>query len=266
MRPIFSSERLLAGFANQPPFLFCGGSSDTIATALATDNEALAPDGWPMDRAERTELLKRGWRAFTRVADSNGIPDRDDMIRIHRAMFPSLPDPIPVATRDRKQVRDDLDAGNALSIALRLSALPAASKWRQYTSADHQAVIWDRDNATVRRMDPMHAHSNTYRGERLVLDQGLDAAEAIEDGLILYWLYPIGGWTRERLRTQELRQDKRALVLEVAAKDKRIARLKAELEACQDGTPQPGPTPESVWERSHVEAIAFHEQKRVEGP
>ncbi len=216
IRPMFDSERLLEGFDGQPPFKACGISAGVTGTNLATTNEASIIRGWPMGKALRTARLKTGWRAFEKVHDSNGIPDTDDAIRIHRAMFPTLPDPIQVQTRDRKLVRHHLDEGNALSMAFRLSALPARSGWRQYTSADHQMTMWDLVNAKVTRQDPMHPHSDKYRGERLSLDEGLDAAEAIENGLILYWLYPIGRWTQARLRTLELQEDNQNLAAKVA--------------------------------------------------
>ena len=204
---MFDSETLLRDFDGQPPYKFCGGSSYITATNLATTNEASIVRGWPMGKAVRVARMKRGWRAFEKRADSNGIPDQDDAIRIHKAMFPGLPEPRPIATQDRALVRNHLEQGGALSMAFRLSALPVRSRWRQYTSADHQATIWDLDHGRVTRQDPMHPHSNTYRGEKLSLDEGLDAAEAIENGTILYWLYPIGGWTQQRLRTTEFREE-----------------------------------------------------------
>ena len=87
--------------------------------------------------------------------------------------------------------------------------------------------MWDRDGGTVRRQDPMHPHSNTYRGERVPLREVEIAAKAIEDGDILYWLYPIGGWTAEVLKAATLRTELRELRTTVARRDRRIARSRA---------------------------------------
>ncbi len=206
VKPWFWSERLLEGFGGQPPFKGCGISADTTGTTLATDNEAaLNGAGRFKSKAQRTEDLRTGWRAFTRVADSNGIPDTGDMIRIHRAMFPNLPDPDQLHTRDWSEVVDRLDAGFAVSIALRLSVLPASSPLRRYTSADHQFTMYGRKGDRTQRPDPMHVHSDSYVGEWVPLAHVREAAKAIEGGLVLTWLYPIGGWTQAKLRTAQLR-------------------------------------------------------------
>ena len=241
--PYVASEKLLAGFMGQPPFLGCGVSTYWDCAALATDNESAMTRGRPKGKAQRTADLKRGMRAFARVADSNNIPDRDDAARIMKAMFPDLPLPGSVNTRNEAQVREMLDDGFAISIALRLTALPASSPLREYTSADHQVTIHGRKGDRVRRIDPMHDYSLArYIGEMVPLDQVWKAAKAIGGGAILGWAYPIGGWTREKLAEPDLRRalkvsrdetdkalkDKRDLKDEVAALERQIIELEAD--------------------------------------
>jgi hypothetical protein len=209
--PYFASEKLLSGFDGQPPFKGCGLSADWAATALATDNESAFVKGRPKGKAHRTADLKRGWRAFTRVADSNGIPDTGDMGRIHAAMFPGLPQPTAFNTRDFAEVIERLDRDFAISIALRLSALPASSPLRKYTSADHQVTLYGRRGPDTRRIDPMHDHSDKYIGEMVPLAHVKTAARAIEGGLILTWLYPIGGWTAVAAARKDLRDARAAI-------------------------------------------------------
>jgi hypothetical protein len=234
--PYFASEKLLSGFDGQPPFKGCGLSADWAATALATDNESAFVKGRPKGKAHRTADLKRGWRAFTRVADSNGIPDTGDMGRIHAAMFPGLPQPTAFNTRDFAEVIERLDRDFAISIALRLSALPASSPLRKYTSADHQVTLYGRRGPDTRRIDPMHDHSDKYIGEMVPLAHVKTAARAIEGGLILTWLYPIGGWTEAALRTERLRREirdagilVRALESRVENKQREVVDLRAEV-------------------------------------
>jgi hypothetical protein len=84
--PLFPSETLLRGFDGQPPFLGCGIATDLVVSAWGTLGECqIQPNGRPFDTADFTNQLKVGWRAFERVRDTNGIPDRDDAQRIHRA-------------------------------------------------------------------------------------------------------------------------------------------------------------------------------------
>lgn len=100
-KPLLWSEKLLSVLPGQPPYLGCGVSSATHGVDLATAGEfSLLGNGRKKGKAARTNDLKRGWRAFLKVADSNGIPDTDDYIRIHRAIAKGYPDPQKLWTRD----------------------------------------------------------------------------------------------------------------------------------------------------------------------
>jgi hypothetical protein len=241
VRPWHHSETLLRGFGGQPPFKFCGGSTDCHGTGMATLLESdTAPDGRLIDRATRVARLKRGWRGFTKVADTNGIPDTGDLLRIHAAMYPNLPAPDQFNTRDFDDVVDRVDAGFAVSIALRLSAL-GSSNDIDFTTADHQTLFWGRKGDEVWTQGPMRPHSDRYDGHRAPLRQFRIAAKAIESGLVLTWLYPIGGWTAAALQTEALRdrlRDERdkveSLTTQVDNKEAKVVELRArvaELEA-----------------------------------
>lgn len=248
VRPWHYSETLLKGFANQPPYRGCGLSTDCHGTGMATLLEsATRPDGRLVGKAARTATLKRGWRAFLKVADSNGIPDTDDYIRIHRAQFPGTPDPVQFKTRDFDQVVAKLRAGYALSIALRMRALGSPNSV-DFTTADHQVLIWGTPkDGEVWCMGPMRPHSDEYAGHRAKLAEVRKAAVAFQvdiaatGGQVLTWLYPIGGWTQAALKTQKLRADLRALSsrntkleARLVNKDATIADLRAQLEAGSD--------------------------------
>ena len=224
----FHSQLLLPG----PPFRGCGVASDANATDLATLGESTRNRfGATKGRLGRRKTLKQGWRAFKQVADSNGIPDVDDLVRIHRGMYPGLPDPEHLRTRDFGQVRDALDSGHAVSIALRLSALGATNPVDR-TSADHQVVVYRRQGAYL-AVGPFRPHSNRYIGHHVKLGPVEKAAKAIEKGLVLAWLYPLGGWTQARLATRasldtvrQLRAATKALEARVGRKDDRLATLR----------------------------------------
>ena len=227
-KPNFASERLLPG----PPYKGCGISSDWIATDIATFGESSRlPTGRTKLKKARTADLRRGWRAFKAKPDSNGIPDTNDLERIHAGMFPDLPQPSQLFTRDMREVIEALDDGYALSIALRLSALPPSSDLRRYTAADHQVVLYGRKGGTTTRVDPMHRHSLSYTGDPVSLAEVEKAAKAIENGLILAWRYPIGGWTAEALMRK--RKNRRIGVIEdqAARTETRLRQRIRELEA-----------------------------------
>lgn len=224
--PNFASERLLTA-----PYKGCGLSSDWAATDLATLGESSRnPNGrLKLAKARRADL-RRGWRAFKAKPDSNGIPDTDDLIRIHAAMFPGLPRPTEVRTRDFDDITAMLDDDMAVSIAVRLSALPASSDMRDYTSADHQVVLYGRTGSKTTRIDPMHRHSLTYTGDSVRLADVRTAARAIAGGLILAWSYPIGEWTdAARLRRRKERRIA-AITSEASRTEKRLRARIAALE------------------------------------
>ena len=242
---LFPSERLLAGFMGQPPFLFCGGSTDVTVTGYGTLGESQTqPNGRPFDTADFTNQMKVGFRAFRRVQDNNGIPDRDDAARIHRAMFPGLPDLIPLVSRDFDEVVESLRADFAVSIAVRLSALPPTSVLRKYTSADHQIPLVGVQNGKSRSQDPMHPPALKWPGHMVPLTQVERAAKAIENGLVLAWKVPIGGWTQAALSTVALRDrignlrgEVGALETQLRNKEARLVQTRAELAACRAQNP-----------------------------
>jgi hypothetical protein len=189
-------------------------------------------------------------------------------------MFPGLPLPEPLTTNDFDQVVELLRSGDwVLSFAGRLAnvGLPLA----RYTRADHQFPLADLRSGRVVIQDPMHPPSLRWPGHRVPLGQVEKAGRDLPDQTrVLAWKYPIGGWraavqeaegVRARLRDE---RDRTAILSsKVEGQTERIESLRArvaELEAGQ-GTDCSGPIA-SAWERSHVEAIAFHDRKRTEGP
>ena len=207
-RPYFASERLLGVLPGQPPYLGCRVSSIWHGYALATDNEsAYKANARPKNKAAITADLLRGWKAFAtqKPADNNGIPDQGDVDIIARAMFPALPLPDTFNTRDWADVIAKLGSGKAVSIALRLRAVPASSRLRRWTSADHQTVIWAPNKGTVMSLDPMHPPSATWAGWRVPLAEVEQAAAAIDGGLFITSLFPLGKWTAANLKTRDLR-------------------------------------------------------------
>jgi hypothetical protein len=241
--PLFPSEMLLRGFDGQPPFLGCGISTDLIVSAWGTLGECqIRPNGRPFDTADFTNQLKVGWRAFERVRDTNGIPDRDDAQRIHRAMLPGIPDLIPLVSRDFDEVVEALRSDHAVSIACRLSALPVGAEAARYTRADHQMPLVGFANGRTTVQDPMHPPSLRWPGHKVPLSQIEKAAKAIEGGLVLAWKVPIGGWTQAALQTEGIRdrlRDERdrvaTLATQVENKEAKVVALRAEVERLQAG-------------------------------
>jgi hypothetical protein len=241
--PLFPSEMLLRGFDGQPPFLGCGISTDLIVSAWGTLGECqIRPNGRPFDTADFTNQLKVGWRAFERVRDTNGIPDRDDAQRIHRAMLPGIPDLIPLVSRDFDEVVEALRSDHAVSIACRLSALPVGAEAARYTRADHQMPLVGIANGRTTVQDPMHPPSLRWPGHKVPLSQIEKAAKAIEGGLVLAWKVPIGGWTQAALQSEGIRdrlRDERdrvaTLATQVENKEAKVVALRAEVERLQAG-------------------------------
>lgn len=225
---LFASERLLAGIGGQPPFKGCGISSDWHLTAMASLGEStLNADGSIKSVADRKEDLARGWHAFKAQPDSNGIPDSGDLIRIHHAMFPRYPNPAQFESRNFSEVIDLLDAGQAFSIALRLSVLGPTNTVDQ-TTADHQITMFRRKGDFVTVMGPMHLQRNGYHGHDAKVLEIRKAALAIENGLVIGWHAPIGAWTAASLETDDLSR-------QLSATQKVAKSLRDRLEQCQAG-------------------------------
>lgn len=228
----------------QRPLIGCGISTIWHAAARASLGEStLDGTGRLKNKAQRTRDLKRGYRGFKRVADSNGIPDTDDYLRIGRAMFPLLPEPDRLWTRSEDILADHLKAGGGLSIAVRLSIFGATNPI-DFTRADHQVYIWGLSGGKVNVMGPMRKHSNTYHGHQAPFSAVIRAARAINDGTMLCWAYPKAGeWTaaaltedRLRSKVRELRGDRNEAEAKLDRKIDNIKLLKAriaELEAEQ---------------------------------
>jgi hypothetical protein len=241
--PLFPSEMLLRGFDGQPPFLGCGIATDLVVSAWGTLGECqIRPSGRPFDTGDFTNQLKVGWRAFERVRDTNGIPDRDDAQRIHRAMLPGIPDLIPLVSRDFDEVVEALRSDHAVSIACRLSALSVGAEAARYTRADHQMPLVGIANGRTTVQDPMHPPSLRWPGHKVPLSQIEKAAKAIEGGLVLAWKVPIGGWTQAALQSEGIRdrlRDERdrvaTLATQVENKEAKVVALRAEVERLQAG-------------------------------
>jgi hypothetical protein len=185
-------------------------------------------------------------------------------------MFPDLPQPILVQTRDFSEVWD-LIGEYAVSIALRLTAVPAGSPMRKWTSADHQMVFYrTRNGDEARGMDPMHPHSLSYTGTWMPRAHIVGAAKAIEGGLIICELYKAGAWTAEALVRR--RKNVRIALLEAEAekREKRIKSLKAQLANCESELPECDVlvtnAKAAAHESTHVQSIEWHEARRREGP
>jgi hypothetical protein len=194
--PPFASERW-----GPPPWRSCRISSDWHATAIATAGEStLTPTGPVKGKAAIRADLERGWRGFKRADDENGWPDQGDVDDYHGAMWPTLPMPTIGNSRDFGDVWQAIGR-YAVSISLRLSAVPAGSPLRQWTDADHQVVLDDTREGGGRVLDPMSLNGKPYWAPKAHI---LEAAKAISGGLIVCELYPRGKWTAEALAVREM--------------------------------------------------------------
>ena len=209
--PHQASEKLVT------PYTLCRASADWAGTGAATLGEsAQAPNGRFMSKmGRRADLLRAkkagGW-------DRTGYGQRH-VPQMHAAMFPDLPQPTIVVTRDFSddlwrhlgQKPDGPKRGDyAISVALDLSVLSPSSPLRRYTGpVNHQVCLWVRNasNDKVYVLDGMAPYSQGDKGYWAPRSDIVKAAKAIEEGLVLCELYPVGGWTAERLKTKELRQD-----------------------------------------------------------
>jgi hypothetical protein len=214
-RVVFASEQLL-GPVDGPLSRGCRVSTLHHGYQVATLGEyVLLPTGRLKGRAALTADLRRGWRGFESTHDPDD-PDQGDVPEICRRLAPGLPLPVITESSDWGDVLAHLDTGKAVSIALKLSRLPASSPLRKYTAAAHQVLIYGRRNGDTLLVDPMHPPSDTYRGEWVPLGDVRQAAEGF--GKFYFELFPIGGFTQEKLATKDLRAA-------LAASDRRIERL-----------------------------------------
>lgn len=225
-----ASEKILP---RDPKFGYvgCRFSAGWAATAWATLGEsAQSQTGRFKSRWSRRKDLERAWDAAGRGREGY---NQGHVLRAHAAMFPGLPDPILAATRD---FSDDLwahlgqkptgprEGDFVISIALDLSVLPASDPLRKHTGpVGHQVVLAYRNKANDAAyvLDGMAPYSSGDRGYWAPRRSIAKAARAIEEGLVIFELYPVGGWTRERLGDDVLQR--------------RIQRLRAEMAALEDG-------------------------------
>lgn len=265
-RLLFYSERLLPRVGGV--FTGCRIATTGNGYAMATAGEStLTPWGRLKGKAARRADLVRGWKG-------TGDTARDGYNQSHVAgitstMFPGLPQPDLMNTSDWSRVLDKLDDGFAISIAVRLAALPLKAALDDYTRADHQILVYGRlpDDRTW-AVDPMHAHSNSYRGDKVPLAEVRKAAKAINDGLILCELYPIGGWTQKALLRTRKNAQIASLEADAAKTERRLRKRIAELEAtvppdCQQLVAN---ARAAAHEHAHVTSIEWHQEQRVEGP
>jgi hypothetical protein len=236
---LFPSEQMVP-----KPWIGCGVSTDIIVTGYGTLGESQTKaNGRPYGRDDLTHDLQVGLRAFHAKPDSNGIPDRGDADRIHSAMFPNLPDLIPLVDRDFDEVVEALrDDAYAVSIATFLPAMPAGLAITRYTRAPHQMPLVGVRNGRTTVQDPMHPPQVGWAGHQVPLQQVEKAAKSFpgaEHGLVMAWKVPIGGWTQGTLAIRALRGELREVKIETAAKEARIKGLKADLAECQSGQPTP---------------------------
>jgi hypothetical protein len=222
MKPLYASEKLLPG----PPYRGCGIASDWNATMIATANEAgLNRHARQVGQGGRRAALKRGWAAFASQvpADENGWVDRNDIPRIHRAMFGNTI-PQPGAFVATPEWTWDHIGPSALSLAIDTGAVDATDAVRRFVGpVAHQVVAWQkrtRDGTRqVRIIDPMYKPSNVYVGHWVDWSSLRKCALAIGNGKVLGFEYPAGGWTQAQLTSDR----KTAVINE---KNRTIARIR----------------------------------------
>ena len=277
-RPLFASQFL-------PPLSRgCRVSSVYHALALATTGEStLSSIGRTHSRAQRKAALQRGWRAFAtqKPADSNGYPDQGDVTLIQDAIEPGLPAPRLVDTDFPEMVWNRIGK-DAVSIATDTGAVPASDALRKYGGAvAHQFVAYKRmtvnGDRRVKVIDSRHGHSNTYTGHWVKWSSLKKAAKAVSlrfggvaGGRIFAELYPIGGWTRERLTTKSLVEEVADITQRLRKvrddRDVAVNRIIGLVDDLANATAALANAKAAAHESAHVKAIEYHEDQRAEGP
>ena len=240
-----ASERILP---KDPKYGYvgCRFSADWGGTGMATLGEStLRPDGRLKGRDWRRSELMDAWEA---AGKGRSGYNQGHVPEIHEAMFPGLPQPIRAVTRD---FSDDLWAhlgtapsygDHAISVALELSVLAGSSPLRRHTGpVAHQVTLTQRRGSEAKVLDGMAPYNEKNTGYWAPRSDIAKAAKAIEEGLVVFELYPIGGWTQERLMKRRKNQQLAALENKyddcmniVVAKQARIHSLQAQFSAKED--------------------------------
>lgn len=272
MRPFFFTELNATGSIN----LACGTATGANCTMVATSNEGnLSGKGRHRGRGGRLALVKKGWKAFTTQdpPDANGWADQSDVIRMHRAMFPNLPDP--TVTREAPGDVWEAIGPYAVSIAVDMGKVPASSPARRWVNGvPHQGMAWKRKiiggEKWVKWVCPMHPASDTFTGVWVKWGQLVKGAKALDTGGEMFIdLYPAGEWTAEaRMREKKGRKidalqkdlsDDRETITEldamIASKRRRIEILMGQVGSKAAG-----------WESALVHIKAEADRLRTEGP
>jgi hypothetical protein len=231
--PFQASERL-----HRDPkwgFTLCRGSSEWAGTGIASLNESvLNENGRYRGKEGRRRDLGKAWSAAGRGRPSY---NQGHVLKMHHAMFPGMPDPILVATRDFDNLWGLLgkEFGDfAISIALDLSALPASDALRQNTGpVGHQVVLYRKrvknGKGQARVLDPMAPYSDTDVGYWAKRSSISKAAKAIEGGLVICELYPVGAWTSFRNIRRAKNAEIKELEFKVASNNAKVTALRERL-------------------------------------
>ena len=202
-----ASEKLVT------PYTLCRASADFAATMGASTNEAgIGTNGRPLTKMARRAMLLRAKKAGGE--DRSGYGQRH-VKAMHQAMFPGMPNPIEVVTRDfaeelwqhlgrnsDNKAEDGPRRGDfVISVSLDLSAVPATSPLRRWTNpVFHQVALWVRskDNSSAYVLDGMAPYTDGMNGYWAPRAHIAKAAKAIEEGYVICELYPVGEWTYAR--------------------------------------------------------------------
>jgi len=229
--PHQASEKLIK------PYTLCRASADWAASGGATMGEtAQGRNGRFKVKATRRADLERAKQAAGPDRSSYNQSHVDIM---HQAMFPGLPNPTHVVTRDFGEdlwrhlgqgPTGPVEGDFVISVALDLSVLGSSSPLRRWTGpVAHQVALWKRnnDNDQAYVLDGMAPYSTGDPGYWAPRSDLAKAAKAIEEGLVICELYPVAGWTAERLKAKEKNKT-------IAKRDARIVELRSTLSSVQD--------------------------------